>query len=245
MPTFTAISREFPGAIHTTRFVARTKDLLAPHGFNADNTIACAGLCRDELARSLVAQIDATWGEAFNFSSLAGMLTLGRTGFAAARSHAPRVGGRERFLFVAMPHIGVDGDGALGRVQRPGQDAPTPACGALVALANELRDGPVRMDLDPDDIEQSLLRRRLQPMLGSVKLDPQRHEIAELTRIARTAILADLERLIAGADMRDVDYAVFSGVQIHTPDGELVWPGDAYVVTNAHRTDLTVDESSD
>ncbi len=245
MPTFTAISREFPGAIHTARFVAQTRELLAPHGFDADNTIACAGLCRDELARSLVAQIDETWGEAFNFSSLAGMLTLGRTGFAAARSHAPHVGGRERFVFVAMPHIGVDGDGALGRVQRPGQAAPTPACGALVALADELRDGPVRVNLDPDDIEQSLLRRRLQPMLGSVKLDPARHEIAELTRIAHTAILADLERLIAGVNMRDVDYAVFSGVQIHTPDGELVWPGEAYVVTGAHRTELSLAEAGD
>jgi hypothetical protein len=104
-----------------------------------------------------------------------------------------------------------------------------------MALADELRAGALRTDLDPDDMEQSLLRRRLQPLLGNAQL-----EIAEITRVARRAILEDLERLIAGADMREVDYAVFSGVQIHAPDCELVWPADAYVVAEGRRGELSL-----
>lgn len=233
MPMSTAITEEFPGAVAADRFVSDTRELLAPHGFDADNTIACLGACRDELARPLASLVVRAWGEAFNFSSLAGLLTLGRTGFAAARGHAPRAGGRERFVFITTPHIGVDAGGTVGRVQRPGQEQPTAACGALVALAEELSAGGLRTELDVDDVEQSLLRRRLEPLLKEPAPG-----IAEITRVARRAILEDLERLIAAADMSDVDYAVFSGVQIHTPERELVWPADAYVVTGGRRVEL-------
>ena len=64
--------------------------------------------------------------------------------------------------------------------------------------------------------------------------------IAELTRLTRRAVLEDLERLIAGAATAEVDYAVFSGVQIHTPDGERVWPADAYAVTGGERRTLPI-----
>lgn len=238
MPPRTAIDSEFPGALDSERFVARTSEILARHGFDASNTIACVGVCRDEMARPLIDHVAHAWGEAFNFSSLAGLLTLGRTGFAAASSHAPRTGGRERFVYVTMPHIGVDRDGAIGRVQRRGQSEPTTACGALMALGEELSAGALATELDPDDIEQSLLRRRLAPLLAPHAADGAL-SIAEITRLARRAILEDLERLIAAADMSAVDYAVFSGVQIHTPGQELVWPAEAYVVTGGRRDDLS------
>ena len=232
MPTYAAIKREFPGAIAEDRFVASTRERLAPLGFDAENTIACVGVCRDELARPLIGDIGDAWGEAFNFSSLAGLLTLGRTGFAAARSHAPHFDGRERFVFITTPHVGIDGDGTLGRVQRRGQPAPTPACGALIALADELHAGALSTELDPDDIEQSLLRRRLDGLL-----EPNA-TVGQITHIARRAILQDLEHMIAGVDMTYVDYAVFSGVQIHTPEGDLVWPAEAYAVVRGERHEL-------
>jgi len=237
MPAVTAVAREFPGSLDADRFVARTTELLAPFGFDADNAIACVAVCRDELARPLVDDVARAWGEAFNFSSLAGLPTLGRTGFAAARSHSPVVGGRERFVFVSMPHIGVDRAGTWGGIERRGQREPTATCGALAALAAELRAHNVRKDLDLDDLELSLLRRRLQPLLTTSSLD-----IVDITRVTRRAILEDLERLIASADMRGVDYAVFSGVQVHTPQGDLVWPGDAYVVVDGARRELSTPE---
>lgn len=224
---------EFPGTVDIAHFVRRTTELLAPFGFTGENAIACVGACRDELSDPFISEVVRAWGEAFNFSSLAGMLTLGRTGFAAARSHAPQLHDRERFVFISMPHIGVDRHGELGRVHRPGHTESSTACGALMALASEIRRGEIPRGIDPDDVEHSLLRERLTPLVHSTM------EIAELTRVARRAILEDLERLIANADMDGVDYAVFSGVQIHTPDAELVWPADAYVCVDGERTDLT------
>lgn len=239
MSSTETLDRELPGCLPAAQFVARTTELLAPYGFDAENAIACAGVCRDELARPLIRQLMDAWGEAFNFSSLAGLPTLGRTGFAAARGHAPRSGGRERFVFVTLPHIGIDSGGVLGQVERPGQEQPTPACGALMALLEERHRGELRPDLDPDDIEQSLLRRRLRPLLADGHID-----IVALTRLARRAILEDLERLIAGSDMEAVDYAVFSGIQVHAPDAELVWPAESYVVLRGDKRELRVGEGS-
>ena len=228
----TAIAREFPNAIDADLYVASTVTSLSAFGFTADNTIACVGTCRDELTRALVDSVSHAWGEAFNFSSLAGSLTLGRTGFAAARGHAPRVAGRERFVFMTMPHIGIDDDEVLGMVNRRGQQNSSTACGALVALIEEFAQGDVSRALDPDDLELSLLRQRLHKVAGTATT------IAALTRLARQVFLKDLEQLIANADMTNVDFAVFSGIQIHTPSRELVWPAEAYAVVNGERRDL-------
>jgi hypothetical protein len=232
----TPLAREFPGAIDAKHFVDRTVEMLTPHGFDADNTLGCVGLCRDELTRPLVDHVVQAWGEAFDFSSLGAFPTLGRTGFAAARSHAPTIHGRDRLLILSMPHIGIDRDGRLGWSNRPGQTEATTACGAIAAVINECATGPVNQELDVLDPEQSLLRRRLCQLLPDQDLVGL--GIAELTRVIRKAGLDDLERLIADADMERYDYAVFSGVQLHTPDGELVWLADAYVVVSGSRIAL-------
>lgn len=59
------------------------------------------------------------------------MLFLGKTGFLAAQHHAPNEEGRERYVYFALPHIGVDAKGEIGRHDRPGRLQPSHACGAL------------------------------------------------------------------------------------------------------------------
>lgn len=108
MPSFQeSLAHHFPGAVTEAAMVARSLEVLATHGFTADNAIACVGVCRDELCRSLVWTVREAWGEAFNFSSLGGMLTLGTAGFTAAHYHAPIVDGRERYVYFVMPHIEI------------------------------------------------------------------------------------------------------------------------------------------
>lgn len=235
----TSLAREFPGTLPARVFVDRTIDLLAPYGFTADNALACVGLCRDELAQPLATLIAQVWGEAFNFSSLGGIMTLGRTGFGAARTHSPIVDGRERFVFFSMPHTAIDHTGVLGQIRRRGQDVPTPVCGALVALQGQMRTGQLSADIDPDDFELSLLRQRVSRFVTGSPADCA-DDLAQLTRWARQIGLEDLERLISLGDMDKVDYAVFSAVQIHTPDGELVWPAEAYVSIAGQRSKLRV-----
>lgn len=212
----------FPGALPVDDYVKRTFDACLPYNLVSENTLAMVGVCRDELTDAVSEPVRAAWGSPFRMSGMAGMLFLGMAGMRAAQFHAPGQDGRQRFVIYLMPHIGIDVSGRIGWVRRPGQDVTTTACGALMQFRSELAEGRAVTDLDLFDLEMSLLRQRLLRAIpwGQVP------DIVELTTIARDAILDDLVRTAARMhSWRDADIAVFSGIQIHTPDGDYVQPG--------------------
>ena len=53
-------------------------------------------------------------------------------------------------MFFSFPHIGVDIDGTVGKVKRPGREGNSAACGALVAALGELQGGGLEPLLLPD-----------------------------------------------------------------------------------------------
>lgn len=232
----TALSEFFPGAEPASAFVARTQHALAHHGFDGDNTIACVGTCRDELCVPLRRAVQAAWGEAFNFSSLAGMLLLGTAGFRAAHAHAPIDGGRERYLYIAMPHIGIGSKGSIGAARRLGREGASVLCGALHVIERELTEGPLQLDDDPDNPELAILRRKISASLP-VGESPG---LLELTRLTLQIIEHDLEHFIGlTADTEIADYAVLTGIQVHGPHGSTyVHPGRAYVCVRGARHEL-------
>jgi hypothetical protein len=237
-----ALYANFAHAVPESVFVGRIYRLLWDRGFDETNTLACVGVCRDELTHPLVAKISAAWGEAFNFSSLAGLPLLGRTGFAAAAAHGPLVNGRRRYLFINLAHIALSASSELGVCTRPGQLKPSRACGALWAIQDELEQGPLELTLDPTDLEQSLLKQRLSPMLRSESpLD-----IRRLTELTQRVSVENLRRLIAlGLDTTTSDYALVSGIQIHGPSGvDFVTPAVMEVVANGQLEDLTAELQS-
>ena len=216
----------FPGAIPVEDYVKRTYDACLVHGLVSEKTLAMVGVCRDELTDALTEPIRATWGPPFRMSGLAGMLFLGQAGLRAAQHHAPGADGRQRYVVYAMPHIGIDAGGRIGYVNRPGQDLITTACGALQGFRAELESGNVYTEVDPYDLEMSLLRQR---MLRSIPYG-QVPDIAELTAIARDVMLDDLGRTAARMhSWGEADIGVFSGIHIHTPDGDYVQPGHSSV----------------
>jgi len=232
-----SLTREFPGAVPQHHFIVGSYEALHRHGFRAENTIAFASVCRDEVTLSLVEDIEKTWGEVFTFSSLGGMLTLGKTGFLAAQQHAPIEDGRERYIYYALPHIAIDAQGEFGNYYRPGRQKVSHACGALVAFQRELANGALELALDPDDLEQSILKQHLLRKLkyGDVP------DLLSLTRIAHAVIVEELERMIRlTVDPLRSDYGVFTGIQIHAPEGRhFVWPGTAYAVLNGAQVNLS------
>ena len=212
----------FPGALPVDDYVKRTFEAVRPFGLVHDNTLAMVGVCRDELTDAVSEPVRNAWGPPFRMSGMAGMLFLGMAGMRAAHFHAPGQDGRQRFVVYLMPHIGIDEAGRVGYVRRPGQDVTTTACGALMQFQGELADGRVVTDLDPFDLEMSLLRQRL---LRAIPYG-QVPDIVALTTTARDAIVDDLVRTAARMhSWRNADVAVFSGIQIHTPDGDYVQPG--------------------
>ncbi|MFQ5612268.1 MAG: hypothetical protein ACE5H9_09070 [Anaerolineae bacterium] len=219
-------------------FVRQTYQAMRRYDFNAENTIACVGLCRDEVTRSLIDGIQETWGEAFNFSSLAGMLFLGKTGFEAAHHHAPLMDGRERYVYFTMPHIAIGPQGEIGLCYRAGRAEASGACGALMAFRQEMAGGKLSLELDPFDLEQSLLKQSLFRKIEYGQVP----DLVTLTRFARDVILEDLEQMVAlTVDAGHSDYAIFSGVQIHGPEGKnYVAPGVMVAVVGGKREDITL-----
>lgn len=231
-----SVDAHFPGAIGEEDFLKRSYRALWGHGFTADNAIACVGVCRDELCRSLVWAARDVWGEAFNFSSLGGMLTLGTAGFRAAHYHAPIIDGRERYVYIVMPHIGISAEGELGKCLRTGRHGSSLACGALNSVLGEIQDGSLTLGLDPDNTEYSVLKQHLAPrLIGKVVSD-----IATLTHLASELIHTELQRMIElTVDTAVADYAVLTGVQIHLPvEGSLVWIGNQYVTLRGEQQPL-------
>lgn len=205
------VTRWLPGAMPVVDLGIWSRWVLGRAGFDRSTALAVTATCRDELMMPTEQVIAGAWGEPFIAGSLAGMLFLGRTGMAAALDHAPAEDGRLRLVFFCLPHIGIDADGDLGPVERPGLNHATSACGALMAVAEQPQ---LAEQIDLLDIEKCLLARRLVTTLhvGGSLLD--------LTRAARQAIVADARALAAEArGSRDLDVAYVSGIVVHGPDG--------------------------
>jgi len=218
-------------------FVRMTALALSPLGFNAENTIACAGLCRDEITQPLIGYIKEEWGESFNLSSLAGMFFAGKTGLKAAMHHAPNMDGRERYVFYAMPHIAIGQDGELGACTRRGRHEVSTACGALAAFRGELLSGRVAPGVDNDDVEQSLLKLRLLRELPYGQVP----DLLDLTEVARRAVHSDLASAIRSVvHSGRSDYALITGIQVHGPEGNLVSCASFTAVVDGEERELSL-----
>lgn len=189
-------------------------------GFRPINALALASLCRDELMTDTSRAIERAWGSPFQLGALGGMSFAGRTGLQAALGHVPGEDGRHRFVIFALPHIGVDLDGTLGRVQRRGMMRESSACGALVGFRNQLLAGERAFTLDERDAEQSLLRMRLCHALSNCAMS-EVPDLLTLTDLVLKATVDDVHEYVDLAREREpVDVAYISGIVVHLPSGE-------------------------
>lgn len=216
-------------------FISKTYDLLSSFGFDKNNTLPLICTCRDEICQSIFEHVRVKWMNAFNLSSLAGLFIAGKTALVAALGHAPKVDEKRRYVFYAFSHIGIDNNGELGRCSRVGIENST-ACGALIGFYNALKDGNISATIDEDDVEMSLIRKRLVGLLsiGSVS------DLLHLTRIARQSTLIALEDALHSLiNTSDTDYAIFTGIQINAGDNYIA-PDESYLVIDGIRQDITV-----
>ena len=245
-PAFSrALAEFFPGALPQREFLDASVKLLAARGFTTSNTLAGVAVCRDEIAHPLLVDVETSWGPVFSLASLAGLLTAGRTGMAAAATHIPVESGRRHVVLYAMPHIALGADGTVGAVKRPGLPQPSTACGALVAFRSELLAGSLDVSIDKLDIEQSFLKLRLLPLIGFGSVP----SLVELTKLTADAIEEDLwaiiESLMDGDEASVSDGAFFTGIQVHGPDGiNFVWPRTGHLEVDGERTELDLSAPS-
>ncbi len=230
------LERNFPGAYPSDAFVEYSQFRLHPFGMNQKNSIACVSVCRDEIATPFLNRLHNVWNGAFNFSSLAGMLYLGVTGFQAAHHHAPTIDGRERYVYLNFPRITIDEQGTLGNCRRTGCQAFSQACGALIKILQGRSRVEASLDLNPEDVEQSLLTQRLFRKFGFGEIP----DLVTLTKATQHIIREDLERMIQlTVETNKTDYAVFTGVQIHgLTHKDWIWIETSYVFVDGERNPL-------
>jgi hypothetical protein len=215
-PAVAALAEHYGETVAVEDFITWSEWALARVGFRPTNCLPVVAVCRDELMADFGRAVTDVWGQPFEAGSLAGLVFLGRTGLQAALGHVPGEDGRHRFVVFCFPHIGIDENGVVGRVQRRGMYRASSACGALASFRSQLEAGERRFELDPDDVEQSLLRMRLQ---GPATADAI-PSLPALTETARQACVEDMTRFIELArDQEPVDVAFISGVVVHLPDG--------------------------
>mmetsp|Transcript_630 Transcript_630/g.1733 ORF Transcript_630/g.1733 Transcript_630/m.1733 type:complete len:256 (-) Transcript_630:78-845(-) len=141
----------------------------------------------------------------------------------AGLSHSPVQGKRKRYIFFSAPHVAIDSKGDAGPLARPGQQVTNCACGAMIGALGQFNANGLDTYLTPDsehdiaDPEFSIFKQRL---AQRIKQEGQRLaniDLVELTRIAERRISSDLDALIKQAvDVSDADYAIVTGVQIHS-----------------------------
>ena len=72
----------------------------------------------------------------FPLGGLAGFPFTGQTGWGAFSSHCPADG---HIVILFAPHVGIDKDGNVGKINRPGQDFTSTACGAAIGAFNAVK----------------------------------------------------------------------------------------------------------
>ncbi len=217
----------FPGALPMPAYMQTTYEALGDYGFNNKNTMAMTTLCRDEITKPFLIDIIRQWGKSFNCSSLAGFVMMGKTAFAAAADHVPLMDNQRRFAYYAMPHIAISKDGEVGQVYRYGVSKVSHACGSLEVIAKELMSGRLKLEMDMQDLEQTIIRQKI---LSSINYG-DKPNLVEITKLASQILAKELPHLLSDVDTSLFKYAVMTGIQIHGPmDTTWIYPQEFYVV---------------
>ncbi|CAF1190638.1 unnamed protein product [Adineta ricciae] len=237
------LEKLFPDVYELEEFVFLTKQTLVPKDFYPHvNTLVCVGLCRDEITSSFEEEIEAMWGQGFICGCLGGMLFCGNTGFAAAHHHAPDDG---RFIYYCFTHIAIDHEGCVGSVYRTrsGMSGKTTACGALAAFTSEIASGKLDLTFDENDMEMSMLKKHILKKTSLSSDAKNAPDLFQVTMAAYETITIDLE-LHAKHDAEhfpDRRYALFTGVQIHGPNGkDYCWLGKASLLSGGVLASLSL-----
>ncbi|MGB5962577.1 MAG: hypothetical protein WBG73_18065 [Coleofasciculaceae cyanobacterium] len=227
-PAFSeALNTYFPGAIPMNKYMRKTFQKLSAYDFSDENTMGMIAVCRDEIAEALFIEVIRYWGKTFNCCSLAGFVMMGKTGLAAATDHTPIVDGLRRFTFYAMPHVAISRYGEVGKLYRDGLQNASHACGALEKVVEELARGHLKLEMDMQDIEQTIIRQKI---LSTITYG-NKPNLIEITKLASKIISNDVENLLNTLDQSVFKYAVMTGIQIHGPlNSHWIYPQDFYVV---------------
>ena len=220
------IEEVFPGAISSQDLSARIKQILNKHGYSDSNTLLATSLCCDEVNRELEDDLTSIYDYNFSMGGLAGFAFGGVTSFGAMAHHIPHGQGRGSCLVVYGPHVGVDKDGKVGKVNRRGRWHGSGACcGSAAAAAGycqavQAGATPNSYPTDPIDAQQTFVGNMLLPHAD--RLSSAEDADVELP-LALFDVQDDFMKKIVSKGCGEVanegKIALLGGIQINTPAG--------------------------
>jgi len=229
----------FPGIV-TAHMLARALDvILGPLGFHKENTLLATSFCCDEVNRDMEDELRSVYGQNFCFGGIGGFPFGGCTSVGALFHHIPHDG---KCVIVYGPHVGIDFDGLVGKVNRPGHQGSGACCNtglASLEYVRAVKEGKVIHcpdASDPIDAQQVFVNAALLEHSNRIiKADDQ---AVELPHAMYECIDALLKRILDKCVPRDlpngVEIALLGGVQVNTPEGtpEYFLPKKFTIVNN-------------
>jgi hypothetical protein len=216
------IEEVFPGAIRSPQLAAKVKDILFNQGYIDTKTLLATSLCCDEVNRELENDLISKYKENFSMGGLAGFAFGGVTSFGAMAHHIPDGG---NCFVVYGPHVGVDKEGNVGKVNRRGRGVSGACCGSAAAASNyvcKVYEGGSQSGLPTDALDAQ------QNFVGNMLL-PQAARIAEASEpevelpYALFDVQDDFMHQIVEKGCGEVagkgKIALLGGIQINTPSG--------------------------
>jgi hypothetical protein len=197
--------------------------ILSEKGFQKETTLLATSLCCDEICREIEDELRSKFGENFSFGGIAGFPFGGCTAFGALCHHIP-VGGN--CIIVYGSHVGIDYDGAIGKVNRRGHHGSGSCCNAAMAslaYVKAVKEGTKIHSPDPSDpidaqqvFVDSALMNHSDRLLNAT--DPN----VELPHVVNDCQADLLKRIIdkcVGDIPSGTKVAILGGIQVNTPEG--------------------------
>ena len=214
----------YPGVV-TAHQLARSLDvILTPRGFQKESTLLTTSFCCDEVCRHLEDELRDAYGQNFSIGGIAGFSFGGAMAFGAMCKHIPTDG---QVVIVYGPHVGIDYDGLIGKVNRRGHKGSGSCCNsakASLAYVKAVKEGVKIHSPDPSDpidAQQVFVGSALMPHADRcLSAEDSQVELPHAIYDCQTDLL---KRIMDKCCPRDIPkgtkIALLGGIQVNTPEG--------------------------
>lgn len=218
-----AVKATYPGALDNAALAKKVIPALEKYGYNKKNTLVATSLCCDEVNRELEKEFAKVYGDNFSMGGLAGFPFCGKTSFGAMAHHIPEDGS---CLIIYGPHVGIDFDGIVGKVNRRGRHGSGACCGSATAAAGYVKGvksgaiKPVDVPQSTEDAQQVWVSNLLLPHAD--RLLSAKNEAAELPLClfkSQDEMMQKIVSAMCGEVAGVGKIALLGGIQINTPEG--------------------------
>jgi hypothetical protein len=215
----------FPNVITAHQLARSLQDILKPHGFSSTDSLLTTSFCCDEVCRDLEDELREVFGQNFALGGIAGFPFGGNAAFGAMAHHIPSDG---NLIICYGPHVGIDFDGAVGKVNRRGHHGSGTCCNSAIgslAYVKAVKEGTQQICNpainDPTDAQQVFVDTML--MEHADRLLEAKNEMIELPHALFDCQEKLLKKIMDKCCPKDIPegtkIALLGGIQVNTPEG--------------------------